>query len=105
MLFLGTEKYPDENSYSAFLNQHGGNSNAYTASEYTNYYFDVQASFLEVPHKLRVGVRICPQGASVCCVCTGSIGSLFPVFRGTFVHAVRNGTRIEGGFVAPGNLA
>jgi Insulinase (Peptidase family M16) len=43
MLFLGTEKYPDENSYSAFLNQHGGNSNAYTASEYTNYYFDVQA--------------------------------------------------------------
>jgi Insulinase (Peptidase family M16) len=48
MLFLGTEKYPDENSYSAFLNQHGGNSNAYTASEYTNYYFDVQASFLEV---------------------------------------------------------
>ncbi len=48
MLFLGTEKYPDENSYSAFLNQHGGNSNAYTASEYTVYYFDVQSQFLGV---------------------------------------------------------
>lgn len=24
VLFLGTEKYPDENSYSAFLAEHGG---------------------------------------------------------------------------------
>jgi insulysin len=36
MLFLGTEKFPDENEYSAFLSQHGGGSNAYTASEETN---------------------------------------------------------------------
>lgn len=41
MLFLGTEKYPDENSYSKFLSAHGGRSNAYTALENTNYYFDV----------------------------------------------------------------
>lgn len=41
MLFLGTEKYPDENSYSAYLNEHGGYSNAYTASEATNYHFCV----------------------------------------------------------------
>jgi insulysin len=27
MLFLGTEKFPDENSYSSFLSSHGGNSN------------------------------------------------------------------------------
>ena len=47
MLFMGTEKYPDENSYSAFLNENGGSSNAYTASENTNYYFDVTAPFLE----------------------------------------------------------
>jgi secreted Zn-dependent insulinase-like peptidase len=26
MNFLGTAKYPDENEYSAFLNEHGGNS-------------------------------------------------------------------------------
>jgi insulysin len=42
MLFLGTEKYPDENSYSSFLSAHGGSSNAYTDKEATNYHFDVQ---------------------------------------------------------------
>ena len=47
MLFLGTEKYPDENSYSAFLNDHGGMSNAYTDMENTNYYFDVGHEHLE----------------------------------------------------------
>ena len=47
MLFLGTEKYPDENSYSAFLNDHGGMSNAYTDMENTNYYFDVGHDHLE----------------------------------------------------------
>src|SRR5436190_152172 len=28
MLFLGTTKYPDENSYSSYLNSHGGHDNA-----------------------------------------------------------------------------
>eukprot|EP01088_Endostelium_zonatum_P015022 TRINITY_DN3510_c0_g2_i1.p1 TRINITY_DN3510_c0_g2~~TRINITY_DN3510_c0_g2_i1.p1 ORF type:complete len:969 (-),score=255.17 TRINITY_DN3510_c0_g2_i1:24-2930(-) len=46
MLFLGTEKYPDENSYSAFLSSHTGNSNAYTSTESTNYFFDVGQEFL-----------------------------------------------------------
>ena len=32
MLFMGSRKYPNENQYSAFLAQHGGSSNAYTAS-------------------------------------------------------------------------
>ena len=41
MLFLGTEKYPDENSYSKFLNDNGGSSNAWTSMENTNYFFDV----------------------------------------------------------------
>ncbi|XP_071090018.1 insulin-degrading enzyme-like [Haliotis cracherodii] len=41
MLFLGTEKYPDENEYSKFLNEHGGSSNAYTSTENTNYFFDI----------------------------------------------------------------
>ena len=47
MLFLGTEKYPDENSYSSFLQENGGHSNAYTAAESTNYYFDVVHNKLE----------------------------------------------------------
>lgn len=33
MLFMGTEKYPVENAYSAFLSAHGGFSNAYTAQQ------------------------------------------------------------------------
>jgi len=41
MLFLGTEKYPDEDSYRDFLSQNSGFSNAYTASENTNYHFQL----------------------------------------------------------------
>lgn len=46
MLFLGTEKYPDENGYSSFLSKNGGTSNAATYPDVTKYYFDV------VPEKL-----------------------------------------------------
>eukprot|EP00644_Phytophthora_capsici_P009578 jgi/Phyca11/533442/estExt2_fgenesh1_pg.C_PHYCAscaffold_130175 len=46
MLFLGTEKYPDENSYSVFLNARGGSSNAFTSGRDTNFYFDVGAAHL-----------------------------------------------------------
>ncbi|EQC24990.1 hypothetical protein SDRG_17125 [Saprolegnia diclina VS20] len=45
MLFMGTEKYPDENSYSQFLSSHGGSSNAYTSGTDTNYYFDVRPTY------------------------------------------------------------
>ena len=48
MLFMGTTKYPGEDAYSKFLADHGGSSNAYTASENTNYYFDVEQSALYV---------------------------------------------------------
>jgi insulysin len=41
MLFLGTAKYPDEESYSAYLAEKGGDSNAYTSCENTNYQFQV----------------------------------------------------------------
>jgi len=47
MLFLGTQKYPDENSYSVYLNENGGSSNAFTSMENTNYYFDVKSDHLE----------------------------------------------------------
>ena len=47
VVFLGTEKYPDETEYSKFLSQHGGSSNAYTAGDHTNYYFDVTPKNLE----------------------------------------------------------
>lgn len=47
MLFLGTEKYPDVQDYSSYLNENGGDSNAYTDDENTNYHFHVNANALE----------------------------------------------------------
>lgn len=47
MLFLGTEKYPEENIYSHFLSQHAGSSNAYTSSENTNYHFTIEKGYLK----------------------------------------------------------
>jgi insulysin len=41
MLFIGTAKYPDVDGYQHFLTANGGSSNAYTASDHTNYFFDV----------------------------------------------------------------
>ncbi|XP_039264342.2 insulin-degrading enzyme-like [Styela clava] len=41
MLFLGTKKYPNEDEYHKYINQHGGSCNAYTSTDHTNYYFDV----------------------------------------------------------------
>lgn len=41
MLFLGTEKYPDEEEYSRFLREHSGNYNAFTAVDQTVYLFEI----------------------------------------------------------------
>lgn len=41
MLFLGTEKYPEEGEYGKYLRSNGGYSNAYTSMELTNYQFEV----------------------------------------------------------------
>ena len=46
MLFLGTDKYPSEAGYADFIESHGGFSNAYTAMENTNYYFDILPNHL-----------------------------------------------------------
>ncbi|UTA46811.1 insulinase family protein [Simiduia sp. 21SJ11W-1] len=46
MLFLGTEKYPEPDSYQAFISKSGGSHNAYTALDHTNYFFDVRPEFL-----------------------------------------------------------
>jgi secreted Zn-dependent insulinase-like peptidase len=42
MLFIGTEKYPQVDAYQEFVSKHGGSSNAYTAGDHTNYFFDIQ---------------------------------------------------------------
>ncbi len=40
MLFMGSEKFPDENDYDSFLTQHNGSSNAFTEEEATTYHFE-----------------------------------------------------------------
>ncbi|WP_108124966.1 insulinase family protein [Saccharospirillum mangrovi] len=47
VLFLGTEKYPEVDSYHRFIEQGGGTNNAYTADENTLYFFDIDADQLE----------------------------------------------------------
>jgi insulysin len=37
MIFMGSEKYPDENEFNKLISSNGGYSNAYTENEYTNY--------------------------------------------------------------------
>lgn len=46
LLFMGTEKFPDENEYERYLSEHNGDYNAYTSEEHTNYYFTVDSNNL-----------------------------------------------------------
>ncbi|KAF4750677.1 hypothetical protein FOZ63_018747, partial [Perkinsus olseni] len=47
MLFLGTEKYPEEDSYNKYLAQNGGRSNAFTSDTNTVYFFTVNSGALD----------------------------------------------------------
>jgi secreted Zn-dependent insulinase-like peptidase len=44
MLFMGSEKYPDESGYNQIVAENGGYNNASTDNEHTYYYFDVSES-------------------------------------------------------------
>ncbi|KAJ0245875.1 Insulin-degrading enzyme-like 2 [Hirschfeldia incana] len=41
MLFYASEKYPEEDSYSKYISEHGGRTNASTSREKTTYHFDI----------------------------------------------------------------
>ncbi|OWB55534.1 hypothetical protein B5S28_g1406 [[Candida] boidinii] len=47
LLFMGTEKFPSENEYSSYLSKNSGSSNAFTAAQHTNYYFEVANDAME----------------------------------------------------------
>ncbi|CAM0883350.1 unnamed protein product [Alopecurus aequalis] len=47
MLFYASEKYPGEQDYTKYISEHGGSSNAFTSSETTNFFFDVNADNFE----------------------------------------------------------
>ncbi|RKP30023.1 hypothetical protein METBISCDRAFT_27745 [Metschnikowia bicuspidata] len=66
LLFMGTAKYPAENTYSSYLAKHSGHSNAYTAAEHTNYYFEVSADHLEGALDRFAQFFICPLFSTSC---------------------------------------
>lgn len=45
MMFLGTDKYPDPSEYQRYIKQHGGEHNAWTGSEFTNFYFGIDSDY------------------------------------------------------------
>lgn len=47
MLFYASEKYPTEDEYSKFIQDHGGRTNAWTSATNTCYIFDINHSSLE----------------------------------------------------------
>ncbi|KAL5198469.1 hypothetical protein ABZP36_001981 [Zizania latifolia] len=47
MLFYASEKYPVEDSYSKYIAEHGGSTNAFTSCEHTNFFFDVNNDCLD----------------------------------------------------------
>ncbi len=47
MLFLGTKTYPVAGDYQAYISQHGGSHNAFTAAEHTNYFFEIEHQKLQ----------------------------------------------------------
>jgi hypothetical protein len=57
MLFYASERYPKEDDYSRFIQARGGHTNAYTASEATNY--SVQGAWL---HKRCTNANSCCAG-------------------------------------------
>ena len=46
MVFMGSKKYPTENEFDKFVNDHGGFDNAHTDCENTTFYFEVQRRYL-----------------------------------------------------------
>lgn len=46
MVFMGSNKYPNENQFDVFIQKHGGSTNAITSCEYTTFYFDCNVRYL-----------------------------------------------------------
>ena len=41
MVFMGSEKYPEENYFDTFISEQNGSSNAFTNNTETNFYFSI----------------------------------------------------------------
>ncbi|CAL8395042.1 unnamed protein product [Boreogadus saida] len=60
MVFMGSEKYPAENGFDAFLKKHGGSDNASTDCERTIFQFDVQRKYFRQALDRWAQFFICP---------------------------------------------
>ncbi|KAK5623448.1 hypothetical protein CRENBAI_014232 [Crenichthys baileyi] len=60
MVFMGSEKYPAENDFDAFLKKHGGSDNASTDCERTVFQFDVQKKYFREALDRWAQFFICP---------------------------------------------
>ncbi|KAA0712124.1 Nardilysin [Triplophysa tibetana] len=60
MVFMGSEKYPDENGFDAFLKKHGGSDNASTDCERTMFHFAVQRKYFKDALDRWAQFFICP---------------------------------------------
>jgi len=47
MMFLGTKRFPQASEYHRFIKGHGGQHNAWTGSEHTNYFFAINNNHFE----------------------------------------------------------
>ena len=47
MLFMGSEKYPNEKEYSEFIKHNAGGDNAWTSGSNTNYYLYIDRNHFE----------------------------------------------------------
>ena len=45
MLFLGSGKFPKAGDYQQFINHHGGSHNAWTGTEHSSFFFDIDTNF------------------------------------------------------------
>ncbi|KAK6060676.1 peptidase, M16 family [Cooperia oncophora] len=61
MLFLGTDKYPKENEYQRFITENGGDWNARTVPDHTNYHFYIKPDKLKGALDRLVQFFLCPK--------------------------------------------
>ena len=90
LLFMGTAKYPAENHYDAFLQKHGGSSNAYTECEYTVFHFDV------FPKAFKEALDVFAQFFVEPLFQTGSVGRELKAIESEFAQSRQNdATRLD----------
>ena len=63
MLFLGTRTYPKPGEYQQFMSRHGGSNNAWTGTEFTNFFFEIDNGFFEAGLDRFSQFFICPTFA------------------------------------------